>query len=217
MALTAFRAAGEAPLPKRLFGLGSLSAAAVSPDGRHLATGGESAAYLWDLESGTVRHRLPDHRTEVLALAFSPDSTRLVTVARFGSIIIWSVETGARLKTLKGHLSDANSVTFSSDGTRFLTASADNNAVIWSTETGELLQRFTVRGSPLNKAVFSPDATMVATADASPTNNVRIWNAKSGELIRVLGGTKARYPPSHSWRMERSPQAVQTGRSVSGT
>jgi WD40 repeat protein len=173
--------------PKRLFGLGSLNVAAVSNDKRHLATAGESAAYLWDFETGIVRHRLPDHKVMVSALAFSPDSTRLVTGARFGSIAIWSTETGARLKIFAAHATDVNSITFSADGKRFVSASADNSAAIWSVETGELLGRVKVQGFPMNVAVFTPDGTQLVTANSSQTNNVRVWDIESGSEVRILG------------------------------
>jgi len=174
--------------PKRLFGLGSLNVAAVSNDRRHLATAGESAAYLWDFETGTIRHRLPDHRVMVSALAFSPDNSHLVTGARFGSLAIWSVETGALVKIFKGHASDVNALSFSGDGRRFVSASADNSAAVWSLETGELLQRVTVRGSPMNAAVFAPDGKHIVTADIAPTNNLKVWDIQSGAQLRVLGG-----------------------------
>ena len=173
--------------PKRYFGLGSVNAASVSNDRRHLATAGESAAYLWDYESGTVRHRLDSHRTMVYAIAFSPDSTRLVTGARFGSVAIWSVNTGRELSMFRAHETDITSIQFSQDGKRFVTASADNTAAIWSTESGEMLQRVRVPGTQINQAALTPDGKQLVTADHNPTRNIRIWDAASGAPILELG------------------------------
>ena len=173
--------------PKRLFGLGSLNVAAVSNDKRHLATAGESAAYLWDFETGTVRHRLPDHGVLVHTLAFSPDSSRLVTGARFGSVAIWSVETGALLSMFQAHAGNVDAISFSADGSRFATASSDNTAAVWSLETGELLGRVKVQGSPMYAVVFAPGGEHIVTAYTAPTNNVRIWDVKSGATVRILG------------------------------
>lgn len=179
--------ADEANRPRRMFGLGSLGVAAVSGDKRHLATAGESASYLWDFETGTVKHRLPDHLTAVTALCFSPDSTRLVTGARFGSVGIWSTETGTRLGMFEAHGTDVNAIVFSGDGTRFVTASADNTASVWSLETGELEQSVRVPGVSISKALFTPDGRQLVTADTAPTENLRLWDLESGRLVRILG------------------------------
>lgn len=177
----------EVSEPKRFFGLGSVNAASISSDGRHLATAGESAAYLWDYASGTVRHRLGSHRTMVYVIAFSPDNTRLVTAARFGSVAIWSVETGKELAMFRAHASEISSIRFSGDGKRFVTAGADNTAAIWSTESGELLQRVRVLGTQFSMAILTPDGSQLITADHNPKRNIRVWDATSGAPIREIG------------------------------
>lgn len=196
MSAAVSRAAAEGvSQPIRLFGLGSLNLAILSNDGRHLATAGESAAYLWDFRAGIVRHRLPNHRTMVAAAAFSPDGTRLVMGARFGSIGIWSVESGELVRLFSGHGGDVISIACAPDGQRFVTASDDNTAAVWSLETGQLLQRVRVPGTRINGAVFTPDGRRIVTADTFPTNNVRVWDLETGSEVRQLkghaGGTAA--------------------------
>lgn len=173
--------------PTQRYGLGDLGPAALSPDQRTLATGGESAAYLWDFPSGVVRHRLETHGMRITALAFSPDGSRLVTGTRFGAIGIWSAETGTLLRMLTGHHGEINALNFSADGGRFVSASSDNVAAIWSTESGAPIQHMTVQGSFINTALFTPDGTGLITADTSRTNTVRLWDFQSGETRRVFG------------------------------
>jgi hypothetical protein len=56
----AFTACSQADLvtqPLRKFGLEDLQAAAISPDGKWMATGGSGGAFLWDFQTGTMHAR----------------------------------------------------------------------------------------------------------------------------------------------------------------
>jgi WD40 repeat protein len=181
-------AAGQVvTVPSRTYGLGDLGPGAVSPDARHFATGGQSAAYIWDLSTGAVRHRLEGLGAQIGALAFSPDSRLLVAGSRFGGLGVWTVEDGARLRLLTAHRSEIMSIQFSPDGARLVTASADNSAAVWSVETGELLRRVGVPGNFINAAIFTEDGHGLLTADTSPTNSVRFWDLETGETVRQFG------------------------------
>ena len=174
--------------PKRRYGLGDLGPAAISSDKRHLATAGESGAYLWDYETGVVQHRLEAHGIRVSAIAFSPDNLKLITGTRLGGIGLWSVANGEPLMLLSGHSTEVKAITVSPEGKRFVSASADNSAAVWSIQTGDLLQRVSVPGSFINAAIFTPDGTGLVTADGSRTNTVRLWDLNTGATRRILGG-----------------------------
>ncbi len=63
---------------------------AVSPDGNHLATcGRDQTIRIWSLD-GQLKHELKDHREDVYGLAFSPDSTAMVSGDLKGVIRVWS-------------------------------------------------------------------------------------------------------------------------------
>ncbi len=72
---------------------------AVSPDGRWLA---RSTAYweqieIFDLPSGILKRRLIGHQAAVNKVAFLPDSRRLVSAGRDGTLKIWDVESSTCL------------------------------------------------------------------------------------------------------------------------
>jgi WD40 repeat protein len=79
-----------------------VSALVVAPDGSWLAsadTGG--TVRMWDLATGTLRHTLAGHTSEVSALVVAPDGSWLAAAASGGEMRIWDPITGAALTTLR--------------------------------------------------------------------------------------------------------------------
>lgn len=65
----------------------ALFAAAYSPDGRYLITGGaDGVGVVWDLQSGEINFRLYGHSDRIYGVTFSPDGTRIFSVSLDGSI-----------------------------------------------------------------------------------------------------------------------------------
>src|SRR5262249_49568840 len=68
---------------------------AYSGDGRFLVTGSfDHTAVIWDTATMQPRVRLGGHRGVVEAVAFSPDSKRLVTASADGVLRLWTVPEG---------------------------------------------------------------------------------------------------------------------------
>lgn len=179
--------AQSVPVPLRTYGLGDLRSIQIAPDGYSFATAGQSGAFLWDLEQGTVRHRFEAHGGQVTALAFSPDSRVLLTAGADRRIRGWHTDSGAELRSFAGHQGEITALAFSTDGEWFVSASADNTARVWSLETGEAGLVLRIPGVFIQAATFTPDGQRLVTADGSPTNNVRIWDLATQTTLHVLG------------------------------
>ena len=102
--------------------MGAARALAFSSDGQWLASGGsDGQVKIWDLASGQEIHRLTNGYWGTLALAFSPDGTRLAVSAAQGIRLLdtrtWSEEDAVAL-TERG----TESLRFSPDGRRLMAA-----------------------------------------------------------------------------------------------
>ena len=109
--------------PIRAYGIGRIYAAAYSPDGLHIATCGQAGAFLLDVETGNAIRSFLGHTDDVVAIAFSPDGSRLLTGSEDKRAKLWNVDTGVLVRTFSGHTGIVYCVAFSLDGSRVLTGS----------------------------------------------------------------------------------------------
>jgi WD40 repeat protein/serine/threonine protein kinase len=144
--------------------------AALSPDGKWLATAGHGgAAQLWDAESGAELGRFGD--AVDAAVAFSPDGTSLATAATLpdgtGSVRIWD----AQKRELRRALCDADqkqaapcdALAFSPDGTRLAAAERRQALRIWDPRTGKLLVTLGRLADTVTGLAFSRDGRTLLT------------------------------------------------------
>jgi WD40 repeat protein len=143
----------------------------LSPDGRYMLTASTAIkkensenesvvghpVEVWSVSSGALLGSLPGHAGGVLDIAFSPDSTRVVTTSLDRSARVWELERRSLIAKLEGHTGAVRSAAFSRDGQRIATASEDATARVWDATTGRLLA--TLSG-------YSDWALTVPTVDA---------------------------------------------------
>jgi WD40 repeat protein len=191
----------------------SLYALALHPQGSPLcAAGYDHLVSLWEtlryeVRQGKVRvwktrkippdpRMLKDHTDAVYGLAFSPDGSRLASVAGDRTLKMWDGKTGKRLFTLSESTAELYAVAFRPDGTQIAAGGADKTLRIWNVQaTGGTLARaaFAHQGAIL-RVLYAPDGKSIYTSGED--NAVKQWDAATLDERKV-------YPKQSDW-----PQAL---------
>jgi WD40 repeat protein len=149
--------------------------------------------------SGLVR--LMSASAPVVAVAISPDGTRIVSGSSDNMLRLWDARTGAPIgEPLKGHSDEVSSVAFSPDGARIVSGSLDKTLRLWDARTGVPI------GEPLKghskvvtSVAFSPDGARIVSGSLDKT--LRLWDARTGAPIgepfkgHVIGVTSVAFSP----------------------
>jgi WD40 repeat protein len=129
-------------------GEGSVTSAALSPDGKWVLIG-ETAPRLRlvELESGRFE-LLPSDMGSAVSVAWSADGQTIAAGTFEGFIKLWNARTRREMAMLRGHISLVNELEFSRDGRHLVSGSFDNTWRLWS--------------APLKAETDAPAATLPA-------------------------------------------------------
>lgn len=167
---------------------------AISPDGRWFAwtpslplppgTAHRNEVQICETATGKVLHTLK-HPAKLLGfhLAFSPDSTRLVTFGDDSSAILWDVSSGVKIRQFTDHADSVNAVAFSADGKRLATGSLDYRIIVHDLTGGDESRE--LRASKgIDALALSPDGAAVASADLD--ERVVIWELNATPVKQLV-------------------------------
>ena len=180
-----------------------ITCAALSPDGRIVATGSEDrTAILWDVEWGRERTTLRGSWGSVRGLAFAPDG-RVLAVAvnplsltraaeEQSRVLLWDERTN-QITTTLSLPAPAWGMTFSSDG-RFLILLMEfsRRILVWDVAAGRECEALEWHTDSVTCAGFSPDGEWLATG--ADDGLVRLWP------WRQVSGAAAGWPTSGARR-----------------
>ena len=120
----------------------SVTAIALTPDGRHIAsTGSDRALQFRDAVSGALRHAASDTTGVSRAVAISADGQRAITALRT-SLKLWDRHGDKPLATLRGHRDRIEAVALDGAGRRAVSVGRDRRLILWDADRGEALCQF---------------------------------------------------------------------------
>ena len=167
------------------------------------AIGGKrSKIELWDVATGKMLPIFDEIgiNKHVIALAFSPDGTRLASVSKNtnGStnttVRLWDTTSNDKPILLRNILRKqtgwTNVLAFSPDGKMLASGGTDKKVRLWDTATGRLLGRLTEHINGIAALTFSPDGTILASA--STDGAVLFWNTETRNRLptHITGHTE---------------------------
>ena len=165
--------------------------AAVSPDGRQVATAAEDGtAIVWDAVDGRIISRLEGHAGAIYGLAFAADGSVVATASGDGTICLWEAGSGTKRATFTPnwrqgtHDRNVYGVVFTSSGDRLAAACGDGVIRLWQTGTGEQLPDLQGHSRRAFAVCFSPDDRRLASASEDGT--ARLWDVETGMGDEVL-------------------------------
>ena len=187
----------------------------MSPDGETIVSASDDGTIrLWNVNTRKHLKTLMAHADSVNSVVFSSDGNTIASSSNDRTIALWNANTGELLRTLTGHIENVNTVAFSPDGKTiasgggrlvYLGGREDSGTCVgqeirlWNASTGELFKTLTGHTSVVNSVVFSPDGNTIASGSGhwmgyegvvSAGEEVRLWNANTGELLKTLTGHK---------------------------
>lgn len=150
--------------------------AALSRDGRHLATAGEVDRLVrtWDLQTGKIEHVLGDGRDDLSLVAISPDGAKVVTGDRELKIRLWDVTAEKIMAERAGP-----------EAARRPEHKGGPNLMTWYKDM--------TSGPRLLALLFTPDGRQILGVD-SVRPEVRLYDASSLADAGSIPGTQGAHP-----------------------
>jgi WD40 repeat protein len=156
----------------------------LSPDGKIAAVGMESGeVVLARLEDGRCT-RIPAHKPLVIAMAFSPDGSTLVSSGADKLLKLWDVQSGKQIG-MKASRTFVTAAQFTPDGRRLVIADVDPGVRILDATTLEELSGLRREPGAVGRiALYRGDIL----ATASDDDRILLWDMYSGVRLATLVG-----------------------------
>ncbi len=173
---------------KRIKGHKDLIASlSFSYDDKYLVGGGYKGDVLvWNVETGTLSHRLKGHKKKITTVDVSPEGI-IATGSEDKKVFLWDITKGSIIKSLDAHGSDVTKVSFSASGDKLASGGKDGKVNLWDGKTGALIKPMVdtdTRAGAIQNLSISPDGRYVLAANTN--GKIAVWNTVTGLKVNEL-------------------------------
>lgn len=170
----------------------TLTALAISADGKTLCTGGSETKL--DAELGIVRFWTAADLKEsstlvqagpgVLSLALSSDGKSLATGGKDHVVRLWDVKTGKEERHWIGHLGGIRAVAISKDGASLLSGDYEGLVKVWNPAQSAGAEIIPAHGDGVQSLSLNRKTTLLASGARDGT--VKLFDPKDGRMLLEL-------------------------------
>ena len=140
---------------------------------------------------GTELQTYDGHDSNVLALAWSPNGTSIVSTDLNGQVHLWAPRQGASpsmKRLLHVNAGVVWTVAWSPDGRSIAAGSSSHSVTIWDVATGICKRHLSISGE-LDAVAWSPDSTRIASGslerpwEKGQSYHIHTWDAQTGAKL----------------------------------
>lgn len=153
-----------------------LNAAAYSPDGQLIATGGDdNKVKLWSTSSGFCFVTFTEHEAPVTALSFVGEGNAVVSASLDGTVRAFDLVRYKNFRVMKTpHATQLFSLAVDGEGEVVCAGGMDPPEIfVWSLQTGKLLDILAGHTGPVSSLSFASSQPLLASASWDRT--VKLW------------------------------------------
>ncbi len=166
---------------------GGVRSLSISPDGKHILSGGEDRTVrLWEPEHGKEVRMMQGHRGAVLAVAWAPDGKTFASAGEDRVVRWWDTATGRERAQLVGHTDRVRTLAFSPDGRHLVSGGDDRVLRLWDLERAREIRTFNGHSGAVHAVVFARDGKRLLSGGGE--GSVRLWNVRTGKEMAVWQG-----------------------------
>jgi len=155
-----------------------------SASGELLASVGDNAVHLWNLDTGEVRGFVAAD-TLLRKVAIAPDGSLLAAAGSDGNVRLWNVKS-SRLIVLEGHRGEVTTLAFLPRGDRLISGATDGTIRLWDLSSSPISgQVLGTHGATIAQLVVAPGGDLIASG--SRDGMIHLWNLSS-HTDRILAG-----------------------------
>jgi eukaryotic-like serine/threonine-protein kinase len=164
----------------------------LSPDGSSPIVVGNGSGHvlIFNVQGANTPLRIFGNSAPISSVAFSPDSTRLVTtdynsVTAINSgrdIYLWDAASGQKLTTFVGHAAIVSSVAYSPDGSRIVSGSRDGTVRVWNARSALSV----LKGHNLPIVAVGLTAGGTGALSASVDRLLKVWDTTQQNAVQVV-------------------------------
>jgi WD40 repeat protein len=157
---------------------------AFMPVGKTLATAG-GPIILVGFDGVRSIRTFRNSKGLMLAIAVSPDGSRIATARGDGVVSIWDAARGVSIATLRGETRPARHLAFAPDGKTLATGGSDGVVRLWDVNGWTERAQLPAARGMISDLAFAPDGkVLAASSEGAPT--VVIWDVVRGRLAATL-------------------------------